>query len=466
MGAISINGRNYSFPAICAVAFLGSTITVVPFISQTGLASVNLSRTASILLWVTSSLLLALVLSLTLVLVDGQPQRNWIKYLLPVVLLMIGTGRALNLPWTGALKQYGDFGALRIHLSEPDTENNRWLLGLTLLRESFRAINEALTVVGVLSDGDIDPQKFVQIATTLVMCVSAVWLLNKSEHSVVPWMITNSPLWILFSVGYDEYYPFVAGLIVAAVWNVLRETPVLENSTAYVIAGLLPILYVGAFPISIVLLLCCWSRDRNRRDRTKGAMVALATAVVSIEVGGEFRGYFVQLSENLNAGGDLLDQELSAKGVRTTSESIFGNLSYVFSIEHLVDIIFWLSCGAGIVVLVSPLLLSFQSIRPTSVIRASLNGIRRLRLISVSRLLLLISALGFLTFMLPLLGTVRDIDLYFVSMFTLLLMAGVKLDEFIRQSEHSSILHRQIRQLISFGFAPATTALVVFGISR
>ncbi|MFM8508389.1 MAG: hypothetical protein ACKOBR_12010, partial [Actinomycetota bacterium] len=159
-------------------------------------------------------------------------------------------------------------------------------------------------------------------------------------------------------------------------------------------------------------------------------------------------------------------QELSAKGVGASSESIFGNLSYVFSIEHLVDIFFWLSCGAGIVVLVSPLLFSGQLIRQTAAIEFSLSRIGRMRLISVARILLLVSALVFLVFMLPLLGTVRDIDLYFVSMFTLLLFTGVKLDEFIRQSENSSVLHRQIEQLISFGFAPATTALVVFGISR
>jgi len=466
MGAISINGRSYSFPTIRAVAFLCSSITVVPFVSQAGLSSANLPRSASLLVWFTASLLMALVMSLALALRDRHPQRTWVTYLLPVALFVVGIGRALNIPLSGALKQYGDFGALRIHLSEPDTENNRWLLGLTLLREGFRALNEALTAVGVLSDGDIDPQKFVQIATALVMCLSAVWLLKRSETSVVPWMITTTPLWILFSVGYDEYYPFVAGLVIAAMWNVLKETPLFENSAAYVIVGLLPILYVGAFPISIALLLSCWSRDQNRRDRTKGAMVALMTAVVSIEVGGEFRGYFVRLSENLNAGGDLLDQELSAKGVGASSESIFGNLSYVFSVEHVVDIFFWLSCGAGIVVLVSPLLFSGQSIRHTAVIEFSLSRIGRMRLISVSRILLLVSALVFLVFMLPLLGTVRDIDLYFVSMFTLLLFAGVKLDEFIRQSENSLVLHRQIEQLISFGFAPATTALVVFGISR
>lgn len=466
MGTITINGRDYSFPTICAVTFLSSAITVVPFVSQAGLSSANLSRTASLLLWLAASLSMALVLNLTLALRNKQPRRSWVTYLLPVALFMVGIGRALNVTWSGALKQYGDFGALRIHLSEPDTENNRWLLGLTLLRESFRALNETLTVVGVLSDGDIDPQKFVQIATALVMCLSAVWLLNRSETSVVPWMITTTPLWILFSVGYDEYYPFVAGLIIAAMWNVLKETPLFENSTAYVIAGLLPILYVGAFPISMALLLCCWSRDQNRRNRTKGAMIALVTAVVSIEVGGEFRGYFVQLSENLNAGGELLDKELSAKGVGASSESIFGNLSYVFSVEHLVDIIFWLSCGAGIVVLLSPLLFSFQSSRHTVAIEVSLNRFRGMQLISVSRLLLLISALVFLAFMLPLLGTVRDIDLYFVSMFTLLLTAGVKLDEYIRESENSLMLHRQIEQLISFGFTPATTALVVFGISR
>lgn len=68
--------------------------------------------------------------------------------------------------------------------------------------------------------------------------------------------------------------------------------------------------------------------------------------------------------------------------------------------------------------------------------------------------------------MLPLLGTTRDIDLYFVSLFSLLLFCGARLDSVIRSSANSTVLRIQVMQLASLGFAPATTALVIFGVNR
>lgn len=470
MSTVSLGRRSCPFPVICIVVFLGAAVTVVPFVNRSGLTAFDVSGVTSLVVWLSASLVVSLAMCLLLLLGQSTTRRRWITYLIPVGLLAVGIGRATNFYGSGSLKQYGDYGALRIHLSEPETENSRWLLGLTLLREGFRAVNEVLTILGVLDDGDIDPQMFVQIATALVMSLWAIWLLKSHEASVVPWIVTTAPMWILFSVGYDEYYPLVAGLIIAAIWNVLRETPIFGRTTSYVIVGLLPILYVGAFPLSVALLISCWGRDTERRERIRGTMTALVTAVLSIEVGGEFRGYFVRLSENLNVGGKFLDQELAAKGVDASSGSIFGNLSYVISIGHSVDIFFWLSCGAGLLVVFLPLLLSRKSTN-LSIRNALTRSFRSkrsgsVRLNSISKLILLISALTFLVFMLPLLGITRDIDLYFISLFTFLLVSGTRLDELIRGSENSAVLQLQVMQLVTFGFAPVTTALVFFGVSR
>jgi hypothetical protein len=89
-----------------------------------------------------------------------------------------------------------------------------------------------------------------------------------------------------------------------------------------------------------------------------------------------------------------------------------------------------------------------------------------LNLRHISTLTLVFLAIFYLVFMLPLLGPTRDIDLYFISMFVLLLFAGSRFDRFVQTTENPSLERLRFMQLSAFGFAPATMALVVFGVSR
>jgi hypothetical protein len=98
--------------------------------------------------------------------------------------------------------------------------------------------------------------------------------------------------------------------------------------------------------------------------------------------------------------------------------------------------------------------------------RSSENRIKDQFVRRLPELLLVGLAIFYLVFMLPLLGPTRDIDLYFISMFVLLLFAGSRFDVFAQTSENPSLERRRFLQLAASGFAPATMALVVFGVSR
>jgi hypothetical protein len=68
--------------------------------------------------------------------------------------------------------------------------------------------------------------------------------------------------------------------------------------------------------------------------------------------------------------------------------------------------------------------------------------------------------------MLPQLGPTADIDLYFWSIFVLLMTVGLRLDQRVKKTPDENLAVVRTLQVVAFGFAPATTALVIFGVSR
>ena len=465
------SSRKFYFAYCCGV-FTVSALSVLPFVRvlvlpneddsdvQVALTSFIGSETFPDLWpfvpWLAAALVMAVGISVFAWIIHSSRSGRWLIFAVPIGLLVVGLAQALEIPGLNRVEVYGDFVGLETYLSDTDGDFGRWLLGLAFLREIFAAVNAFLF--------EVDGGQFIRATSSLAMFAWAAWLLSRRERSSVPWLVIISPMWILFSLGYSEYYPYVAGLLVAVSWQVISQRRLLTNTTLYVLVGVMPILYIGAVPVSLALLIYVWSAESEASGRLRGGLTSLISMIVGIEVGGEFKGYVSNLAETMNLGGQLLDKSVGSRAEALSSRSFLANPSYVFSLEHAIDIWFWLSCGIGAVVLVAALVVSRGLTRGQNF--PMHGGKVHLDLRRISVLVLVGLAVFYLVFMLPLLGPTRDIDLYFVSMFVLLLYAGTRFDRAAELSGYPDLERLRLMQLSAFGFAPATMALVVFGVSR
>jgi hypothetical protein len=457
MGRLYESMKTQTSLPICGLAFLSSAVAVFPFLFAPEI-EVRLSRIGLITIWIVLSLLVGIV-SGTIATFSLQKLRDdLLKYAMPILLSLIGAFRTFGVLGFRDFSQYGDSFAFFVTDNE---DIGRWLLGYSVVREVFDAINSFLFTLSA--------SIFTGMAGGLIMMLWGFWIMSRSEHPITKWLVLLSPMWVLFSVGYDEYYPFISGLLVAVCWQILSGLSYFDQRSNYVLVGVMPALYVGAAPISLALLIFAWGKEKDWNRRLKGAVVACIAFAIAVEIGGEFKGYFKNLESWMNLGSGIrspegnLDDSLIA--VTSSSRSFLATRSYALSPTHLLDIWYWLVCGAGILVLIFAFIVGGRNGSQISSLSSRAKK-RSLNFETVSRVVLVTSALIFLIFMLPQLGPTADIDLYFWSIFVLLMTVGLRLDQRVKKTPDENLAVVRTLQVVAFGFAPATTALVIFGVSR
>lgn len=444
--------RNLRIAAGCLAIFASSTVLIFPFISFSFPVGRGLTSLESSAIWVVASLALAVTLSNVIVLTDNDRLRLW-RLVFPLALLLIGFLRGSFRSFLNNLPQYGDTG--QFELDGLINGNSRWLLGVALIKEAYFLFRLLFI--------HVDAETFVQVLGSVVMFSWSVFFWMNRRDSVSPLLIAISPIWILFSIGYDEYYPFIAGILVMAILKITSTTMHLSRTSAYFVAGVLPILYIGAIYVSVCLLVAMWVHDADWVSRAKGTLLTITAAILSIEIGGDLGSFSMQLAGDTPRGGTMV----GSLGVEAPEGSIFSPVGYLVSLTHLIDVWFWFIFGTGgasLFVAVLALILQRNKTEPNRVV-----SIRKLELLDqnrIAKLLLLVFAFGYMFLMLPLLGPTQDIDLFFISIFAIILLVGSRLDRLIGHADKTMEVRRIILRLAPFGFAPATTALVVFGISR
>ena len=446
--------RNHVFK--CISIFLFASLSVFPFFRlNVNRSDGNIWQVG--LVWFALSLAYGLVTFGLVTLAVGKNDRSWLRFLIPASLPFIAAGRALELP---GFRNFGSYGDTLSFFVTDNEDMGRWLLSYAAVRELFNAVNALLL--------DIAPLAFVRMSGSLLMLAWGCWIVSRRESLVTPWLIVLSPIWVLLSVGHDEIYPFVAGLTMAVSWQVLSGQQIFDRNTSYILAGVLPALYVGTSPVSLALIVFTWGHQDDNYRRIKGLIVAVVSFAVAVEIGGDFKGYFNNLERDLNIDGLIRSSEgfLEDNAIAVTSSGSFlASAAYAFSLLHLLDIVFWLVCGTGLLVLIWALVDSWasdakrRSLDSTGSVNTSL-------LIGLARFVLVASAVVFFVLMLPQLGPTADIDLYFWAMFVVLLLVGTHLDRRLGEHECLQLESIQLPQLIALGFAPVTAALVVFGVAR
>ena len=102
----------------------------------------------------------------------------------------------------------------------------------------------------------MNPDKYVHVLGCMVMTISTIAILARHPHRLAVVLPLTTPIWILLSSGYNEYYPFIAAAFLC-ILIYLSDTD-MKTSPPWAMALLassIGLLYAGFAPISLLMLL-------------------------------------------------------------------------------------------------------------------------------------------------------------------------------------------------------------------
>jgi len=347
-------------------------------------------------------------------------------------------------------KSYGDGGALStaINESKPFT---RWLLGTTAMIDFYGLLNHFVV--------SISSQKFVPIASAAIMCASTVAIARHYGSKAFVIFPLTSPIWLAFSLGYDEYYPFVAGLfLLLALWIFSDEDFEVSNFL-FVVAGLLPALYVGFVPLTLFVWMKLFSKATSFRSRLFGMSVSVLAYFIAIEIGwpAGHSNYLALLTDDMNLG-DFGSHNY--QGTSMSDKSPFYSMSSAFSSFHIRDLIF-VGVFAGGIATIALAFLVGMNLRLRSVkFKYTPNELKRM----VSLPLVFVSwNFLYMFFMIPKLGPKADIDLFFSSNLVFAIWAGILLERIFRIRKMGERAKATILGVMVSLNGPIAATLILYG---
>jgi hypothetical protein len=330
----------------------------------------------------------------------------------PALILAVGIFNVLSqAKW---FKSYGDSGELEVWVST-GRPFGRWLAGTTLLVDGY-AIFKGFVY-------EVAPQTFVLLASTIVMGVASISIpkiFGRSAMVILPLM---TPIWIAMSVGYDEYYPFIAGVYLATSLWLFSSRPVHPTIAKFALIAALPALYVGFIPLAGFALWKLGTGMRSVQDWLKGVFVTFLAYLVIVELSwpSGHSNYLATIHDLMSLG----NLNNGYRGDALSENSPFFSLGSVLTLWHLEDLIF---CGLMAGGIATAILLSGIGWRSIGLARVTSFRIRSLLSQTAVRGAFLGWNLFYFVFMIPKLGPVTDIDLFFMSNIVIAIFAGYLLD--------------------------------------
>ena len=351
-------------------------------------------------------------------------------------------------------KSYGDHGVLSTAINE-SKPYARWLLGTSAMIDFYGLLNHFVV--------SISSQKFVPIASAAIMCASTVLLTQHIGAKASVILPCTTPIWIAFSLGYDEYYPFIAGIfLLLALW-VCSECDFRVSNTLYVIAGVLPALYVGFVPLTFFVLAKLFNKTMSVKTWLSGVTISSLAYLVAIEFAwpAGHSNYLAVLSDNMNLG-DTRNIH-NYQGAAMSAKLPFYSFQSAFSPFHLSDLLFVGFFAGGIATIA---LVFFVGSGMQLGVFKDENKISNLKHLVSLPMVFITWNLLYLWFMIPKLGPIADIDLFFASNLTIAIWAGIVLER-IFEFRKSKIRERAnvLGAIVSLN-GPIVAALVIYGIRR
>jgi hypothetical protein len=296
----------------------------------------------------------------------------------------------------------------------------RWLLGSALLSK----VHSGLVAWAGLPAGREMAGLFIRCAAIVVMTLGSIGLLRRWPDRLRVVLPTLTPIWLLFAAGHAEYYPFIAGVwVFTLVW--VMERPLGQRSLIAVgiLAALLhPLLYLGYAPHA-ALLLGAFALAAPRR----GALALLwggATAAVGVWLcWPKSFAKFLELLYRFEAPEKAITYP-AYQGHGSGPGSVFFNWSYAFSDGHLWDLLLMQSLAGG-------LLIPGLALVGCAFLLRRRGGLRFHKLLE-PRMVFLLAATGWHSYyflrMRPVLGPIKDIDIFFACYLTFAFVAGFVFD--------------------------------------
>lgn len=347
-------------------------------------------------------------------------------------------------------KSYGDAGALStaINESKPFT---RWLLGTTAMIDFYGLLNHFVI--------SISSQKFVPIASAAIMCASTVAIARHYGSKAFVIFPLTSPIWLAFSLGYDEYYPFVAGIfLLLALW-IFSDEDFKASNFLFVVAGLLPALYVGFVPLTFFVWVKLFSKARLFRSQLSGMSVSVLAYFIAIEIGWSagHSNYLALLTDDMNLG-DFGSHNY--QGTSMSDKSPFYSLSSAFSSFHIRDLVFVGVFAGGIATIALVFLISVNLRLGSVKAKYSPNELKRMVSLPV---VFVVWNLLYMFLMIPKLGPKADIDLFFSSNLVIAIWAGILLERIFKSRKTGERAKAIVLGVMVSLNGPTAATLIIYG---
>ena len=371
-----------------------------------------------------------------------------LKVIVPAILTSLAILEALtNATW---FRSYGDSGVLALNLEESKSFT-RWLLGTTVLLDiwSFRLLMPGFS---------LSSAQFVSIVGAISMLIATLLLSRISSASVPVFLCLSSPIWIAFSLGYDEYYPFIAGIFMVYLLWIFDYLHLGRTGTALLLA-ILAVSYVGFSVFVFVGLVKVVIEYRSDFIWLKvlGLWGFFSVAFIEVCWGGGHTSFLVQLITDMNLG-EVNTNWALYQGHAMSANLPFFEISYVFTSLHLEQVGKMILYGGGVGVVLC--FIPFQRVGG----QQTRLKLRLTKLEQIPIFLLVSYSALYPVFIIPKLGPVIDVDLFFSVDLALLFWSGDRIQK-AQLNEHDR------RKLIAFlGFViimvnlPLTYYLVIVGL--
>lgn len=346
---------------------------------------------------------------------------------------------------------YGDWETLIGVIKGPGVFA-RWALGSTVLSSIYIALTSFIANVTVA--------KFLSVSSSLFLLGVTYVLITKSKGRLSYLLPLMSPMWIAFCFGYDEYNAFVAPIfLIVALWIFFGEQPK-SVTVASICAGLLPAIYVGLAPISIIVMLKLLVPRKNWNERVTSIAIWLVAYVGAIEF--SWPAGHIDYLRNLTS--DLMLGSVGGyEGMASSEKSPFFNLQTVLSPDHLSGVAYMLIFGAGLASVIF-----FLGVLATPTL-----GIARVRksvspLISMGWIQWLFVAWSvfYIIALMAKLGPTGDIDAFYSSYITISIVIGLIADRISQRWGGQLGLKNKLVWAIAAVNGPLLAGLVIFGVKH
>ncbi len=242
---------------------------------------------------------------------------------------------------------YGDHAQLNQYLSL-NSGFRRWMLGSSVLNLVYHSLWVPLITHHLLPE-IFDLDVFIRLSSGLSMGVFSILLIHRYPNRLSIILPLSTPIWMLLSSGYNEYYPFIAPFLLLILVFLTQSD--LKNISPFWMGLLLAALglaYAGFVPICALVLFIYFLRLGFKKALLALVLAGAFTILLIVLLWPytslpSFLKYYVI---DLNLGqGNIYYSAYEGKALPFTP---FFSLGYVVALSHLKDVFFMSFWGGGL----------------------------------------------------------------------------------------------------------------------